>query len=91
MQTLVRNDTYDNLTQPANHKNLFLPIVQITDVERRTEGGFNRGQLTVEGFGDDVGRVLHVLFQNENLVAKETNKDGSTQVWFWLLQRLWWS
>ncbi len=35
------------------------PPGKIVDLVRRTEGGFARGTLTVEGTGDDAGRTLH--------------------------------
>jgi DUF917 family protein len=44
---------------------------KIIDVERRIEGGFVRGCLTVEGLGGFRGQLLHVEIQNENLVALE--------------------
>ena len=44
---------------------------KITDVERRTTGGFVRGSATIDGLGDDTGRRLVLEIQNENLVALE--------------------
>jgi uncharacterized protein len=44
---------------------------KITDVERRTTGGFARGSVEVEGLGADAGRLIRLEFQNENLVAVE--------------------
>ncbi|WP_285776004.1 DUF917 domain-containing protein [Microtetraspora sp. NBRC 13810] len=44
---------------------------KITDVDRRTTGGFVRGTVTVEGVGADRGRTLSLEIQNENLVALE--------------------
>lgn len=44
---------------------------KIVDLVRRTEGGFARGTLTVEGTGDDAGRTLTIQVQNENLVVSE--------------------
>jgi DUF917 family protein len=43
---------------------------KIVDVQRTTQGGFNRGRAVVAGLGDDLGADLHVDFQNENLVAR---------------------
>jgi len=48
---------------------------KIVDVERRLEGGFNRGHVTLEGTGPDSGRRLTVDIQNENLVARA--EDGT--------------
>ncbi|MEU4515511.1 DUF917 domain-containing protein [Nonomuraea wenchangensis] len=47
---------------------------KLTDVERRTTGGFVRGTATVEGTGDDRGRTLTLELQNENLVAIEDGR-----------------
>lgn len=44
---------------------------KIVDVDRRTEGGFAVGSTTVEGTGD--GRKVTVEFQNENLLARESD------------------
>jgi DUF917 family protein len=44
---------------------------KVVDVERRTTAGFVRGQVTVEGLGDDAGRTVRLEIQNENLVAIE--------------------
>lgn len=44
---------------------------KITDVERRTEGGFVRGSVTVAGTGADRDRLQRVEIQNENLVVLE--------------------
>src|SRR5262249_3181247 len=42
---------------------------KITDAERRTEGGFARGRLLLDGLDDFRGRSMEIRFQNENLVA----------------------
>jgi uncharacterized protein len=44
---------------------------KLTDVDRRTTGGFARGSVEVEGLGPDAGRVVRLEFQNENLVVVE--------------------
>ena len=46
----------------------------LTDVERRTTGGFARGTVTVEGTGEDAGRRVVVHVQNENLLAIEDGR-----------------
>jgi DUF917 family protein len=46
---------------------------KITDVARRTTGGFARGTARLEGAGAYEGRTLELEFQNENLVAR---RDG---------------
>ncbi|MEU4573322.1 DUF917 domain-containing protein [Nonomuraea sp. ATR24] len=47
---------------------------KLTDVERRTSGGFVRGTATIEGTGGDRGRTLTLELQNENLVAVEDGR-----------------
>lgn len=44
---------------------------KITDVARRTEGGFVRGSVTIAGIGADRGRLQRIELQNENLVVLE--------------------
>lgn len=47
---------------------------KLTDVERRTTGGFARGSVEVEGLGPHAGRLVRLEFQNENLVAVERGR-----------------
>lgn len=42
---------------------------KVTDVIRRTEGGFALGQALVEGTGQHVSSNMSLHFQNENLMA----------------------
>ncbi|MEZ4667362.1 MAG: DUF917 domain-containing protein [Anaerolineae bacterium] len=42
---------------------------KLIDVQRRTTGGFARGDLVAEGIGEYAGDWMHIAFQNENLVA----------------------
>jgi DUF917 family protein len=42
---------------------------KLVDVQRRTTGGFARGELVMEGLGRYRREWLHIAFQNENLVA----------------------
>ena len=44
---------------------------KLTDVARRTSGGFVRGTASIEGTGEHRGRSLTLELQNENLVAVE--------------------
>jgi DUF917 family protein len=44
---------------------------KVADVERRTTAGFARGTVTVDGTGEDRGRLLEIHVQNENLLATE--------------------
>lgn len=46
---------------------------KVSDVARRTETGFARGDVTITGTGDDAGSSLKIQFQNEYLIA---SKDG---------------
>ncbi len=46
-------------------------IGKVIDVDRRLSGGFARGVVVMEGFGDDTGRTLRIDFQNENLIARD--------------------
>jgi DUF917 family protein len=47
---------------------------KVSDVERRTTKGFVRGSVVVEGLGDDVGRLIRLELQNENLAALEQGR-----------------
>ena len=42
---------------------------KVADVERRTEGGFARGSVTLDGLASNRGSRLKVHFQNEFLIA----------------------
>lgn len=44
---------------------------KISDVARRTTGGFVRGHVLIDGTGADRGRLVRVEIQNENLVVME--------------------
>lgn len=57
----------DALVEAGNGIRLFTG--KITDVLRRTTGGFVRGQVTLEGLDACRQHTLTVAFQNENLVA----------------------
>lgn len=43
---------------------------KIVDVKRRTEAGFVRGHVELEGLGADRDQTMRIDFQNENLSAK---------------------
>jgi uncharacterized protein len=47
---------------------------KVSDIERRTTGGFVRGIASIDGLGDDAGRSLTLEIQNENLVAYEDGR-----------------
>jgi uncharacterized protein len=48
---------------------------KLTNVARRLVGGFARGVVAVEGTGSSEGRTITIDFQNENLIARESNGD----------------
>jgi DUF917 family protein len=43
---------------------------KITDIARRTETGFARGEASIAGNGDYEGKTLRISFQNEFLIAQ---------------------
>lgn len=43
---------------------------RITDIERRTVGGFARGRATFQGVEDHKGQTMYLEFQNEFLIAQ---------------------
>lgn len=45
---------------------------KVVDVQRRTEGGFAIGEASIDGVGDCEGRTLSLDFQNEHLVARDS-------------------
>jgi len=47
---------------------------KVIDLERRTTGGFARGEVTLAGTGPDVGRTVTIHVQNENLLAIEDER-----------------
>jgi uncharacterized protein len=53
---------------------------KLVDVQRRTVGGFARGELLAEGLGSYRGDWMHIAFQNENLVAWRGDRDKHGEV-----------
>ena len=47
---------------------------KVVDLERRTTGGFARGEVTLSGTGADTGRTVTIHVQNENLLAVEDGR-----------------
>jgi uncharacterized protein len=64
-----KRDPVQSLVGATNGRLLF--VGKITDVLRRTEGGFARATVTLDGLGDFTRRRLQVEVQNENLVARD--------------------
>jgi len=58
----------DRLASDLNGVRLFEG--RVTDVDRRTEGGFARGQAKIEGLEIYHGQTLTLKFQNEFLMAE---------------------
>ena len=62
---------------------LILLFSQIIDVSRKTEGGFAKGQVTLDGLEGHEHHQFVILFQNEFLIAQEitsADKVSSTAV-----------
>lgn len=71
VNTAVENNSnpVDAILEKAGGK--LLITGKVADVERRIDGGFVRGQITIDGIEKDRGRRLIVDLQNEYLVASE--------------------
>ena len=54
--------------------------LQIADVSRGTEGGFNRGRLSIEGSGKFSDLTLGIEFRNENYMAFFVRSDGTRDI-----------
>ena len=63
----AKQPVIDNVLSVTGGSRLFAG--KLIDVQRRTEGGYNRGQVVIEGFDQHSGKRLRIAFQNENLVA----------------------
>lgn len=66
-----KSDAIDAVLGVAGGRLIFAG--KIADVRRRLVGGFARGEVRLEGAGDDVGRTLIIDFQNENLIARDAD------------------
>ncbi|MEX0158666.1 MULTISPECIES: DUF917 domain-containing protein [unclassified Microbacterium] len=51
---------------------------KVTELERRTGGGFVRGSFVISGTGDDKARNVRIDIQNENLMASEGGRALAT-------------
>jgi DUF917 family protein len=54
-----------------------IPIFRgkVTEVDRRTAGGFARGYGVVTGLGDEADRAVRIDFQNEHLIARRMHRN----------------
>ena len=68
----MRKNPIEALLEESNGFELFKG--KIVDVERRTTGGFARGEVKIEGIDEYKGQNLLIQFQNENLVAIRDGK-----------------
>jgi DUF917 family protein len=69
-----RGNPVDAAMQASGGKRLFAG--KISNVERRNEGGFARGVLTLDGSGDYAREQIKIDIQNEFLIAR--NSHGET-------------
>lgn len=68
-ETRVRHDDpIDAIEMALGGRRLFAG--KVLDVNRRTERGFARAEVVLDGLGDDVGAQLRLHTQNEHLVAQ---------------------
>ena len=51
---------------------------KISDIQRRTETGFARGEAFIDGIGDYAGDQLRIAFQNEFLIAQTDTRVVAT-------------
>ncbi len=51
---------------------------KISDIQRRTEAGFARGEAFIDGLGDYAGQQLRIAFQNEFLIAQTDDRVVAT-------------
>jgi uncharacterized protein len=73
---LVRAGRTDGVLERLGGHRLFEG--KVVDVERRTVGGFARGEARIEGTGADAGASLAIRFQNEHLVASRDGEIAAT-------------
>lgn len=62
----------------AHEDGMRLIAGKVTSVDRRTEGGWTRGEAVIDGTGPDQGTSGRVLFQNEYLVAERGDEVVAT-------------
>lgn len=75
----ARDRKEDPIDSAAREMGGFLIYVgKIAEVERRTEAGFARGSVTIEGLAAHSGTEMRIEFQNENLVATRASEVVAT-------------
>src|SRR5699024_10591357 len=67
-----KKDPIKELLKVTNGVELFQG--KIGDIERKTDAGFAKGIATIKGMDDYEGKMLHLHFQNEHLLAKVDEK-----------------
>jgi len=70
------DDPLDALLKATGGYTLFKG--KISDVQRRTTGGFVRGEAHIDGIDQYKGETMIVDFQNENLIARRNGKVVAT-------------
>lgn len=66
-----RKNPIDEVLQLLDGFKLFTG--KVTDIERKTDGGFVRGKAAIEGLEQHRGENCYLEFQNENLLVKTDN------------------
>ena len=51
---------------------------KIVDVNRKTVGGFNKGDVSIQGVDEHSGKSCSIAFQNENLICRVGDKVMAT-------------
>ncbi len=75
-QELLALDSVDAVRQAVGGFLIFRG--KITDVDRRIEGGWNRGDAKMSGSGDFAGQELLLEFQNEHLAVRVDGEFAAT-------------
>jgi DUF917 family protein len=72
---LARKEKRDVLSQLLRvTKGIRLFKGKIVDLDRRTDKGHVKGEVTIQGSHDFGGQTLNMKFQNENLIARTADK-----------------
>jgi len=71
-----KRDPIDSLLSLLHGRRL--AVGKVTDVRRRTERGFARGEVEIAGTQRDAGAQCRIFFQNENLVFWKNGQPQAT-------------